>query len=150
MDQTTNLNLTALVIGIIIAVVVIIRFRKTTLERKVWVYPLLIATFPVYYWVFAVSGSDMQALYKELLVGVIYIVLAYVALKVKRKFGLVVLSAACISHAVYDVFHDSLFTNSGTPIWWPELCGSIDMLIGFYLLYKAVNFSVDHTKSVLN
>ncbi len=144
MDQIANMNLTAFVVGIIIAVVVIIRFRKTKLERKVWVYPLLIATFPVYYWVFAIYGSDMSALYKEVLVGIVFIGLAFLAIKINRKTGLVLLSAACILHGVYDVGHDRIFINSGTPTWWPEFCGAIDILIGIYLLYLAINFRTAH------
>jgi len=48
------MNIYALIIGIVVALFVVIRFRKTSLERKKWVYPVFLATFPVYYWVFAV------------------------------------------------------------------------------------------------
>ncbi len=150
MDQITNMNLTALVIGIIIAVVVIIRFHKTGLERKTWGYPLLIATFPIYYWGFAIVGSDMPALYKEILVGFIFIFLVFTAIKVNRKQGLLLLAVACILHGVYDVVHDSLFTNSGVPSWWPELCGSIDVLLGLYLLYMAVSLPISARANISN
>ncbi len=143
MYQITNMNLIAFTAGIIIAVAVIIRFRKTRLEKKSWAYPLLIATFPVYYWVFAITGSDMSALYKEIMMGIVFIGLAFLAIKINRKTGLIVLAAACLFHGVYDVMHDKLFINSGTPLWWPEFCGAIDILIGLYLFYMAISFSVD-------
>jgi len=130
-----NINFTALFVGIIIAVYVVVRFRETKLERKAWAYPSLIATFPVYYWVFALYGSDLQVFYKEIWVGTIFVSLIFVSLKIKRSMGLLLLAVTCISHAVYDVVHDELFTNSGVPSWWPEFCGSIDVLIGFYLVY---------------
>ncbi len=143
MELFDNINLFALVTGIIIAVAVIIRFRNTKLERKVWVYPLLIATFPAYYWIFAIVGSDMLALYKEILVGIVFIGMAFIAIKTNRRISLVILAAACILHGVYDVVHDRIFINSGTPLWWPELCGVIDILIGVYLLYLTISFRTD-------
>ena len=145
-----TLNLTALMTGIIIAVYVVVHFRKTVLERKAWVYPLLIASFPVYYWVFAIYGSDLQALYKEIVVGIFYFGLIFVALKVKRNLTLLLLAIASISHALYDMFHDSVFTNSGVPLWWPELCGSIDIIIGLYLLYLANSLSTPSRTNNLN
>lgn len=51
-------SLYALAVGIAIAIYVVVRFRKTKLEKRKWVYPLLLSTFPIYYWVFAVYGSD--------------------------------------------------------------------------------------------
>ncbi len=144
------MNLFALIAGIIVAVVVVIHFRKTKLERKVWVYPLLIATFPVYYWVFAIYGSDMQALYKEILVGFVFIGIAVWAIKVNRKLGLLLLALACILHGVYDVVHDNFFTNSGVPSWWPELCGSIDVLIGMYLLYLTISLPTSGWSTISN
>ena len=144
------MNLFALIAGIIVAIVVVIHFRKTKLERKVWVYPLLIATFPVYYWIFAIYASDMQALYKEILVGFVFIGMAVWAIKVNRKLGLILLALACILHGVYDVVHDNLFTNSGVPSWWPELCGSIDVLIGMYLLYLAISLPISGWATISN
>ncbi len=41
-------------------------------------------------------------------------------------------------HAIYDYYHDDLFINPGTPTWWPEFCGSIDIIIGVYIIYLAL------------
>ncbi len=30
------------------------------------------------------------------------------------------------------------FTNAGTPEWWFEFCGSIDVILGVYLIYFAM------------
>ena len=150
MDKIANLNLTAIFVGIIVAIVVVIWFRNTKLEKKVWVYPLLIVTFPVYYWVFAIYGSDLPALYTEILVGFVFIGLAFIAIKINRKTGLVILATTCILHGVYDVIHDKLFINSGTPSWWPEFCGSVDVLIGVYLFYLAISFRSVHKEQMLS
>jgi len=129
------MNYYALVIGIIIAIYVVIRFRRTRLEKKKWVYPAFLATFPVYYWVFAISASDNAALMNELAVGLGFLIIAYIAYKSNSGIGLLLLVLGYILHALYDVLHNSFFHNAGTPSWWPEFCGAIDMLIGLYLIY---------------
>ncbi len=53
--------------------------------------------------------------------------------------GLLLLATGYILHAGYDVIHNSLFINPGTPVWWPEFCGPVDVVIGAYLLYLAVS-----------
>ncbi len=131
------MNYYALVIGVAVAVYVVIRFRKTRLEKKKWVYPVFLATFPVYYWVFAVYGSDYAALTNELAIGVGFLAVAYAAYRLHSFIGLLLLAAGYIMHAGYDVVHNSFFQNAGTPLWWPEFCGAVDMLIGLYLVFLA-------------
>ncbi len=133
------MNLYALIIGIVIAVYVIIRFRKTRLERKKWVYPVLLATFPVYYWVFAVYASDYRALAVEVIIGFIFLVIAYIAYKLSSFMSLLLLAFGYLAHGVYDIAHNSFFYNPGTPLWWPEFCGAVDVLIGLYLVYFAAS-----------
>lgn len=131
------MNLYALFFGVLIALFIIIRLRKTRLEKKKWVYPVLLATFPVYYWVFAVYASDYGALIKELAIGFGFLAVAFIAYRLKSYIGLLFLALGYITHAVYDIIHNLLFYNSGTPLWWPEFCGVIDLLIGLYLVYMA-------------
>ena len=123
--------------GILIAAYLVVSFRKTGLERKNWVYPAFLATFPLYYWVFAVSASDYHALVNEMAVGAGFLLVAFVAFKLKSFPGLLLLALAYIAHAIYDVIHNALFYNAGTPLWWPEFCGAVDVLIGLYLVYFA-------------
>lgn len=131
------MNYYALVIGVAVAMYVVIRFRKTRLEKKKWVYPAFLASFPVYYWVFAVYGSDYAALINELAIGVGFLAVAYATYRLHSFIGLLLLATGYMMHAVYDVAHNSLFKNSGTPLWWPEFCGAVDMLIGLYLVFFA-------------
>ncbi len=114
-----------------------VHHARVVKERNKLVYPLFLSTFPVYYWIFEIYAADHDALLKEVLIGVLFIGFALVAYTLKRKTSLVLLAVGYIGHAAYDVIHDSLFINSGTPMWWPELCGSVDAFIGMYLLYLA-------------
>lgn len=131
------MNIYALTIGIFIAVIVVLRFRARRLEKTQWAYPLLLATFPIYYWVFAVYASDYTALLNELMAGVTFLAIAYVAYRSRSFATLLLLAIGYVAHAAYDFYHDALFVNSGVPTWWPEFCGSVDVLIGGYVAYLA-------------
>ncbi len=133
------MSLYALMAGIIIAIYVMVRFRKTALEKRKWAYPLLLGTFPMYYWVFAVYGSDYRALLNELITGAVFISIAYGAYKINSVGAVRLLSIGYIGHAIYDAVHNSLFVNSGAPLWWPEFCGAVDVLIGIYLFIMAAS-----------
>ncbi|MEJ2141467.1 MAG: hypothetical protein P8Y24_03780 [Gammaproteobacteria bacterium] len=132
------MNIYALIIGLIIVAYVIVRFKKTRLEKTKWAYPLFLASFPLYYVAFSIYGNDLVALWKELIVGIIFFFIAYIAYKSHRKLSFVLVGIGCILHVVYDLYHDVFFINTGTPDWWLEFCGSIDLVLGLYLIYIAV------------
>jgi hypothetical protein len=131
------MNIYALAIGIFTAVIVVLRFRARRLEKTKWAYPIFLATFPVYYWVFAVYASDYSALLNELMASVAFLTTAFVAYKFRSFATLMLLAIGYVAHAAYDFYHDALFINSGVPTWWPEFCGSVDVLIGAYIAYLA-------------
>lgn len=132
------MNIYALIIGIVIVTYVIIRFKKTKLERTKWAYPLFLATYPIYYFAFAIYGNDLIALGKEIAMGSIFLLLAFLAYKSQRKLSALLVGLGSILHAVYDAYHNSIFVNAGTPVWWLEFCGSIDVILGLYLIYFAI------------
>ncbi len=105
------MNLYALTAGIVIALYVAMRFRKSSIERKDCVYPLLLATFPIYYWIFAIYSSDYVSLQKEVLIGILFIGLAFTAYKMNNRISLLLLATGYIGHAIYDVVHNLLFIN---------------------------------------
>lgn len=131
------MNLYALAIGVLVAVIVVLRFRAGRLETTRWAYPALLVTFPVYYWIFAVVVSDYSALPGELVASVAFFAIAYVAYAFRSFATLLLLSVGYVAHAAYDFHHDALLSNSGVPTWWPEFCGSVDVLLGFYVAWLA-------------
>lgn len=135
------MNSYALLAGILLSLYIVIRFRKTGLQHTRWAYPLLLASFPVYYWAFALSAADTHALLGELLLSVPFLLLAYLGYRQRNAVGIAALAVGCIGHSIYDAGHDLLFTNPGTPVWWTAFCGSIDVLVGLYLLVLAVKAS---------
>ena len=134
------MNIFALTTGAAIAVALVLLFRAWGLEDTKWAYPVLLAEFPVNYWIFAIYGSDIAALLKELLVGLAFLAVAYIAYKFKSFVTLLLLAAGYVLHAAYDSYHNLFFVNAGAPTWWPEFCGSVDVLVGAYVAYLAFSF----------
>jgi len=146
------MNMYALTIGFITTTLIIWHFKRRKLEKARLPYPILLATFPLYYFAFALYATDYLALYKEIGIGLIFLLLAYLAIKSNRKTSLFLIALGCIAHGIYDVYHNMLFINNGTPEWWIEFCGSIDLIIGIYLTYFAATvpnkaFIMDHQKA---
>lgn len=134
------MNIYALAVGVVSAVVVVLLFKAWGLEQTKWAYPVLLAEFPVNYWIFAVYGSDSAALLRELVVSLAFLAVAYIAYKVQSLATLLLLAFAYIMHAAYDFSHNFFFVNAGTPTWWPDFCASVDVLIGAYIAYLAFSF----------
>ncbi len=129
------MNIFALGIGFFIAVMIIVRFKKTGYEHKPYYYPALLATFPAYYWFFAIYAKDFSALFNEVVVGMLFIAAAWLAYKFSKIKSLLLLALGFIGHGVYDVVHADIYSHSVAPNWWPEFCGSIDILLGVYMLW---------------
>lgn len=141
------MNLYVLIIGAIVVVLVILRFKAKRLENTKWAYPFFLATFLVYYWVFAVYASDYAALLNEFIIGVAFLAVAYITYKLKSFVALLLLAIGYIAYAAYDIYHNLFFVNAGVPTWWPDFCGSVDALIGGYVAYLA--FSLPRKPAVV-
>ncbi len=129
------INFLALFIGIVVAVLIIVSFKQKGLEQSKKAYPILLATFPIYYWCFAIYDLNVKALLTEIYVGLFFIFVAGLAYKLKKKASLYVLAIGLILHGVYDVVH--LYWNQKpiTPAWWAEFCGAVDILVGLYVFW---------------
>ena len=134
------MNIYAIAIGAVIALVVVLLFKVWGLEETRWAYPVLLAEFPVNYWIFAIYGADSAVLLEEVVVGLAFLVVAYIAYKFKSFVTLLFLAFGYDMHAVYDFSHNFFFINAGAPTWWPEFCASVDVLIGAYVAYLAFSF----------
>ena len=138
----------ALEIGGLFAILIIISFRFKKLEATQWAYPILLSSFPIFYWMFAMYAKDYCVLVKEILIGCIYFFIAFIAYWSRSFWAQILLGISFIVHAMNDIYHGYLFQNPGTPLWWPEFCGAIDILIGEYILYMTLNNKI--TKNLSN
>ncbi|SEA30781.1 hypothetical protein [Microbulbifer marinus] len=127
-------------IGFVTAIVIGITFHKRGLEASRKGYPYLLFTFPLYYWLFASSALDGKALLNEVAASIPFFIIAWLALKSRRRLRWFLVGVGMVIHGIYDVYHDLMFINTGSPDWWPEFCGIIDVVLGGYLLALAAGF----------
>ncbi len=126
------MNNTALFAGIIIALATIKLFNSPKVNTQ-YIYTWLLASLPVYYWLFAAYSGDFIVLFKETLVAIIFISLAWYCMLLNNRNYPLLLSMAYLLHAAYDLTHSSFFINPGSPLWWPEFCAVIDLILGLYI-----------------
>ena len=136
--MASNVDYSWLGIGIVIAVLIIYLLNKWHPNNRPRIYAVLLATFPVYYWLFALYKLDYKAFLLELGAGLVFILIAYFYLKFRYIKFLYILSAGYLIHGLYDIFHYLLFVSPGIPSWWPEFCGAVDLILGVYLVVYAV------------
>ncbi len=129
----------AIIAGALIAVSMIFGMKFSRTENKPWAYPLVLSTYPMFYFGFAIYASDQAALMQELKYAIpIFIICIVTAIK-NTKYSAFVLSLGYIGHGIYDAVHIHLFENPGMPIWWPEFCGTVDIIMGLYLILYSIN-----------
>lgn len=136
------MNILAFIVGIVISIFVILRFKKSRLEYSKFGYSLLLITFPFYYFLFAAYSNRYEVLLLEFLGGFVFFILAFLSIRYSDFYKLNLLGFGFILHGIYDISHDIFFINAGTPSWWPEFCGVIDFIIGLYLLALAFRHRV--------
>lgn len=134
------MNIPAVIIAVAVALALIAINRKTDRSYRFMGYPALMMALPACYWVIALASSDYDALMLELGAGVLFIVLATLCVHYQHKGHSILLGTGWLLHGLYDAVLGSLFINAGTPIWWPEFCGTVDVLVGGYLISRAFQF----------
>ena len=118
------------VIGLLLAVGIATLARFTRFDEDRSFYSTILVIIASYYVLFAVLGGSRQALGWELVIGVVFSAVAIIgALLLPALVGI-----GIIAHGLFDLVHDVLITNSGVPTWWPSFCGSIDVLLGLWVL----------------
>ena len=140
------MDIYASLVGIVVVVYIIYKFRKTKLEKTKWAYTLLLASFPAYYFVFALYARDLSAFKMEVLIGLIFFCISICAYQSKQTQLYFAVGIGCLLHAFYDFYHDAFILNAGVPAWWPVFCGTVDLILGVYLIYMMV---VEHNKILI-
>ena len=116
-------------IGILLAAVAAVFARWTALDRERAFYPTILIVIGLLYVLFAVIGGSVRALIAESVIMTVFV--AWAVLGFKRTQWLVV--AGLAGHGVMDIFHASLVTNPGVPVFWPGFCSAYDIAAAVFL-----------------
>jgi len=122
--------LTPVIIGVLLAIGIAALAKFTRFDEDRSFYSTVLVIIASYYVLFAVLDSSGHALVWELVIAVAFSTVAITgALFLPTLVGI-----GIIAHGLFDLVHDVLIQNSGVPTWWPSFCGSVDVLLGLWVI----------------
>ena len=128
--RTARSFLVPVVVAALLAVGIAALARFTRFDKDRSFYSTVLVIIASYYVLFAVLDGSAHALAWELVIAVAFSAVAIIgALVVPTLVGI-----GIIAHGLFDLVHDVFITNSGVPSWWPSFCGSIDVLLGLWVV----------------
>ncbi|HKY73203.1 MAG TPA: DUF6010 family protein [Nitrospira sp.] len=122
-----------IVVGVLLAIAIAALAKFTRFDEDRSFYSTVLVIIASYYVLFAVLGGSGHALIWELVIAVAFSIVAIVgALLLPTLVGI-----GIVAHGFFDLVHDGIIENSGVPTWWPSFCGSIDVLLGLWVITLA-------------
>ena len=120
----------AVVVGILLAVGIGALGKFTRFDQDRSFYSTVLVIIASYYVLFAVLDGSSRALVWELVIAVAFSAVAIIgALLLPTLVGI-----GITAHGLFDLVHNALIDNSGVPSWWPTFCGSIDVVLGLWVI----------------
>ena len=121
----------AVVVGVLLAVGIAVLGKFTRFDQDRSFYSTVLVIIASYYVLFAVLDGSGRALVWELVIAVAFSAVAIIgALLLPTLVGI-----GITAHGLFDLVHDALIENSGVPSWWPTFCGSIDVVLGLWVIF---------------
>jgi hypothetical protein len=121
--------MTALLIGFLVAIIIIITIIVLKRLDKTAVYALTLAGIGFLYVGF--TWADTVALLVNAIQAVFFLLFAYFGI----KKGFIILSAGYFFHGVWDLIYTLFFDLSIIPPNYPLFCSSLDCTVSAYLLF---------------
>lgn len=123
--------------GVALALVVGAFATVVGFDRDRAFYPAMMIVIAGYYVLFAVIGGDPSALFVELMIMGVFLVVVVAGF----KWNLWLVVAALFGHGVLDAVHARLVDNPGVPEFWPMFCMAFDVVAAGYLAARLLHRS---------
>ena len=123
----------ASLIGAAVGVFTILLARVIRGQR--WLYAIGLLVLPALYVMFALQAGQRAAGITEMLYGIPFVVAGLVFAFRSIRYSAVAVGVFWMLHGFFDLVHSRLFINPGVPSWYPAWCGSVDIVVGVYLLW---------------
>jgi hypothetical protein len=119
-----------ILVGVLLAIGVAALAKFTRFDQDRSFYSTVLVIIASYYVLFAVLDGSGHALVWELVIAVAFSTAAIIgALFLPTLVGI-----GIVAHGLFDLVHDGLIENPGVPAWWPGFCGSIDVVLGLWVI----------------
>lgn len=132
-------RLMEMIAATILAVVSIWFWRHLKIER--WAFASGLLVMPFIYVAFALYADTTAIAYLEILSATPFVIAALFCFRLGWHSSIYLLAAGWFAHGLYDLGHNLFFVNSGTPMWYPVICGVFDFVVASYLILIARNVS---------
>jgi hypothetical protein len=119
-----------IVVGVLLAIAIAALAKVTRFDEERSFYSTVLVIIASYYVLFAVLGGSSHALVWELVIAVVFSTVAIIG----ALFLPALVGTGIIAHGLFDLVHDRIIENSGVPTWWPTFCGSLDVLLGLWVI----------------
>jgi hypothetical protein len=121
------------IVGVLLGVGVAALAKFARFDEDRSFYPTVLVIIASYYVLFAVLGGSGHALAWELVVAVGFSTVAIIG----ALFLPMLVGIGIMAHGLFDLVHNVIIENPGVPTWWPLFCGSIDVLLGLWVMTLA-------------
>jgi hypothetical protein len=125
------MSIAALLVGAVLPLAVGLFATGVGLDRDRAFYPTVMIVIAALYVLFAAIGGSAQALVLESLAGAVFIAVTVAGF----KWSLWLVAGALAAHGGFDYIHAAVISNPGVPQWWPEFCGTYDVVAAAYLAW---------------
>lgn len=119
-----------LVVGVLLAIAIAALAKFTRFDEERSFYSTVLVIIASYYVLFAVLSGSSHALVWELVIAVVFSTVAIIG----ALFLPTLVGTGILAHGLFDLVHDIIIENSGVPTWWPTFCGSLDVLLGLWVI----------------
>ena len=121
------------IIGIVLGLVIAGLAKVLGYDKDRSFYPVILIVIAMYYVLFAVMNENTGIIITELIIALLFILLAMLS----SRGSLLIVAVGLIAHGVFDLFHHLIITNPEVPAWWPGFCVAVDVVLGLVVLVIA-------------
>ena len=118
------------VVGVLLAAGIAALAKFTRFDEDRSFYPTVLVIIASYYLLFAVIDGSSHALVWELVIAVAFSTAALIG----ALFSPTLVGIGIPTHGLFDLVHDVIIQNPGVPAWWPSFCGSLDAMLGLWVI----------------
>jgi uncharacterized membrane protein HdeD (DUF308 family) len=117
-------------VGVLTAVGVAAFGKYARFDQDRSFYPTVLIVIASYYILFAVMGGSRHALAWELVGAVAFSTMAIVG----ALYLPVLVGVGIVAHGLFDFVHHTMIEDAGVPDWWPIFCGTVDVVLGLWVI----------------
>jgi len=121
------------IIGIVLGLAIAGLAKVLGYDKDRSFYPVILIVIAMYYVLFAVMNESAGIIITELIIALVFMLLAMLGSRV----SLLVIAVGLMAHGVFDLLHDRIVTYPEVPTWWPGFCAAVDVVLGVVVLFIA-------------